>query len=131
MRALDSEAYDAREPTAKRIPRTAIISLGPHHEWSCDGHDKLSAIGFPIWGVRDVWSKMWLGLWVVPNNRLLKAIAYLYLSLIVELEGRLLQLSQLVDVALRLILLPGMPLQSTTDCGSETTLMYGLANALR
>lgn len=25
----------------------------------------------------------------------------------------------------------GMPIQSTTDCGSETTLMYGLATALR
>lgn len=24
-----------------------------------------------------------------------------------------------------------MPIQSTTDCGSETTLMYGLATALR
>ncbi|EDR05062.1 uncharacterized protein LACBIDRAFT_303846 [Laccaria bicolor S238N-H82] len=90
---------------------SVAVSLGPHHEWSCDSHDKLSAIGFPIWGVRDVWSKMWLGLWVVPNNQLLKAIAYLYLSLIVELEG--------------------MPLQSTTDCGLETTLMFGLANALR
>jgi len=130
MRALDSEAYDACKPTAKRIPWRAIISLGPHHEWSCNGHDKLSAIGFPIWGVWDVWSKMWLGLWVVPNNRLLKPIAYLYLSLIVELGGQLLQLLQLVDVVIPPLLFPGMPLQSTTDCGSETTLMYGLTNTL-
>jgi hypothetical protein len=61
--------------------------LGPHHEWSGDGHDKLAQIGFPIWGIRDKWSGKWLGLWVVPNNRLKLVIAYLYLRLIIELEG--------------------------------------------
>ncbi|EGO29471.1 hypothetical protein SERLADRAFT_365490 [Serpula lacrymans var. lacrymans S7.9] len=83
----------------------------PHHEWSRDGHDKLTNIGFPTWGVRDKWSGKWLGLSVVPNNRLKDAIAYFYLSTIESVGG--------------------MPLQMTTDCGSETTQVFGLANALR
>ena len=54
---------------------------------SGDGHDKLASIGFPIWGIRDKFSGKWLGLWVVPNNRLKDVVAYLYLSLIKELGG--------------------------------------------
>ncbi|KAF9461875.1 hypothetical protein BDZ94DRAFT_791699 [Collybia nuda] len=111
MRIQDPEGFRKREPEGKKVHRTQLISLGIHHEWSADGHDKLSQIGFPIWGVRDKYSGKWLGLWVVPNNRLKDAIGYLYLSLVKELGG--------------------MPLQSTTDCGSETVLMYALANALR
>ncbi|KJA25629.1 hypothetical protein HYPSUDRAFT_85343 [Hypholoma sublateritium FD-334 SS-4] len=111
MRVQDPAGFAEREPSAKKVHRGVLISLGPHHEWSADGHDKLSAIGFPIWGVRDKWSGKWLGLWVVPNNRLKLSVAYLYLKLVSELGG--------------------MPIQSTTDCGSETTLIYGLACALR
>ncbi|KAF8574845.1 hypothetical protein K439DRAFT_1649708 [Ramaria rubella] len=59
-----------------------LVTLGPHYEWSGDGHDKLNAIGFPVWGIRDVWSGKWLGLWVVPNNHLGEVVAYLYLSVV-------------------------------------------------
>ncbi|KAL0567778.1 hypothetical protein V5O48_014215 [Marasmius crinis-equi] len=111
MKLQDPEGFEERAPTAKKIPRVQLVVLGPNHEWSGDGHDKLSAIGFPIWGIRDVWCGRWLGLWVVPNNRLKVAIAYLYLSLVYEMGG--------------------MPVQSTTDCGSETTRVFALANALR
>ncbi|KAI6167786.1 hypothetical protein EDD17DRAFT_1773327 [Pisolithus thermaeus] len=83
---------------------------GLHHEWSGDGHDKLTSIGFPIWGVCDKWSGKWLGLWVIPNNHVKNAIAYLYLHTIAEVGG--------------------MPLQMTTDCGSETTKVFGLGLAL-
>jgi hypothetical protein len=88
MRAMDPDGFTMREPDAQKIHRGVLVSLGPHHEWSCDGHDKLSKIGFPIWGVRDKWSGKWLGLWVVPNNRFMTVIAYLYLSLIVLLGGK-------------------------------------------
>lgn len=83
----DPDGFAAREPTAKKVHRDVLISLGPHHEWSGDGHDKLAAIGFPIWGVRDKWSGRWLGLWVIPNNRLKESIAFLYLSLVAEYGG--------------------------------------------
>lgn len=87
MRSLDPDGFRIREPTAKKVHREPLVALGIHHEWSCDGHDKLSALGFPIWGIRDKWSGKWLGLWVVPNNRLKLVTAYLYLSLIVLLGG--------------------------------------------
>lgn len=111
MHLHDDAGFSIREPAAKKVHRSVLTSLGPHHEWSGDGHDKLAGIGFPIWGVRDKWSSKWLGLWVVPNNRLKKAVALLFLQLIKE-QG-------------------GMPLQMSTDCGSETTEVFGLANALR
>ncbi|KAG6372147.1 hypothetical protein JVT61DRAFT_8557 [Boletus reticuloceps] len=111
MRQHDPTGFELRDPTVKKILRQPLVALGPHHEWSGDGHDKLSSIGFPIWGIRDKWSGKWLGLWVVPNNRLKTAIAYLYLTTIENVGG--------------------MPLQTTTDCGSETTQVFGLANALR
>ncbi|KAF9474800.1 hypothetical protein BDN70DRAFT_815066 [Pholiota conissans] len=111
MRLHDPEGFLHRAPTAKKIIRSPLLSDGPNHEWSADGHDKLSSFGFPIWGVRDKWASLWLLLRVVPNNQLKLAIAYLYLSLLYETGG--------------------MPIQSTTDCGSETTRMFALADALR
>ncbi|KIJ25003.1 hypothetical protein M422DRAFT_194010, partial [Sphaerobolus stellatus SS14] len=89
----------------------ALVNLGIHEEWSGDGHNKLKRIGFAIYGIRDVWSGKWPGLWVIPDNRLKDAVAYLWLSLVEEYEG--------------------LPIQTTTDCSSETTLIYGLATALR
>ena len=88
MRLHDPDGFSLREPSAKKVHRSVLVSLGPHHEWSADGHDKLSAIGFPIWGVRDKWSGKWLGLWVVPSKRLKKTVAYLYLKLVAELGGK-------------------------------------------
>ena len=88
MRIQDPVGFELREPHAKKVQRFALVSLGPHHEWSGDGHDKLMAIGFPVWGMRDKWSGNWLGIWVVPNNRLKATIVYLYLSLVFEYGGR-------------------------------------------
>ncbi|KAH9884127.1 hypothetical protein C8Q73DRAFT_749482 [Cubamyces lactineus] len=111
MHSLDGEGFQLRHPRTKKKHRVALVVLGPDYEWSCDGHDKLASIGFPIWGIRDVWSGKWLGLWVVPNNRLKVVVAYLYLSLVRELGG--------------------MPVQTTTDRGSETSSVYAFASALR
>ncbi|KAG6882477.1 hypothetical protein C0993_010407 [Termitomyces sp. T159_Od127] len=111
MHLQDPQGFEIRQPGSKKIHRVALVSLGPHHEWSGDGHDKLASIGFPIWGVRDVWSGKWLGLWVVPNNRRQKAVALLFLRLVEEYGG--------------------LSIQMSTDCGSETTQVFGLANALR
>ncbi|KAF8580104.1 hypothetical protein K439DRAFT_1648289 [Ramaria rubella] len=104
MKLQDPEGFELHELNAKKVNCCPLVSVGIHEEWSGDGHDKLSKIGFP-------WSGKRLGLWVIPNNRLNTAVAYLYLILVEE-QG-------------------GMPIQTTTDCGSETTVVYGLANALR
>ncbi|KAG1741481.1 uncharacterized protein EDB91DRAFT_1237141 [Suillus paluster] len=110
MRYHKPDGFTQWEPLKKKVSRQPLVSLGPHHQWSGDGHNKLSKIGFPIWAIRDQWSRKWLGMWVVPNNRLRTSIAYLYLSLIYETGG--------------------MPLQMTTNCGSETTKVYGFTTAL-
>lgn len=87
MHLQNPDGFDIREPSAKKTKQSPLVALGPHHEWSGDGHDKLSEIGFPIWGMRDKWSGKWLGLWVVSNNRLNLAVAYLYLRLIKKHGG--------------------------------------------
>ncbi|KIJ38228.1 hypothetical protein M422DRAFT_176939 [Sphaerobolus stellatus SS14] len=111
MRLQDPEGFQLRDPTSKKTKRWALVNLGIHEEWSGDGHDKLKRIGFAIYGICDVWSGKWLGLWVIPDNRLKDIVAYLWLSLVEEYGG--------------------LPIQTTTDCGSETTMVYGLATALR
>jgi hypothetical protein len=83
----DPEGFTICEPTAKRIHRTALVSIGPREFWSMDGHDKLNRIGFPVYGIQDVWTGKWLGLWTVPNNRLKNVITCLYLSLVEEYKG--------------------------------------------
>ncbi|KAF8581387.1 hypothetical protein K439DRAFT_1619108 [Ramaria rubella] len=107
----DPEGFKICDPAAKKPHWVPLVTLGPHYKWSRDGHDKLNVIGFPVWGIQDVWSGKWSGLWVVPNNHLGEVVAYLYLSVVEEVGG--------------------MPIQSTIDCGSETTKMYGLACALQ
>ncbi|KIJ34012.1 hypothetical protein M422DRAFT_263968 [Sphaerobolus stellatus SS14] len=111
MHDLDREGFQLRDPTSRKVKRRALVNLGIHEEWSGDGHDKLKKYGFAIYGIRDVWSGKWLGLWVIPDNRLKVVVAYLWLSLSKEYGG--------------------LPIQCTTDCGSETTLVYGLVTALR
>ncbi|KAK7434314.1 hypothetical protein VKT23_020264 [Stygiomarasmius scandens] len=74
-------------------------------------HDKLYSIGFPIWAVVDDATGKYLDAWVVPSNRLATIVAYCFLSLVVKYGG--------------------IPVQFTTDCGSETSMLYGLVNALR
>ena len=129
MRKEQPKGFELRDPTAKKIKRSVLVCLEPHHEWSGDGHDKLSAIGFPIWGVRDVWATKWLGLWVVPNNRLKESIGYLFLKLVHEYGGELkLYIAKATsnhDVH------TGIPIQMSTDCGSELITVYGFANALQ
>jgi hypothetical protein len=88
MHSFASEGFEARYPDAKKIPRYPVTSLGPNDEWSGDGHDKLNKIGFGVYGIRDKASGKWLGLWVVPNNRLGEVVAYLYLCLVEELGGK-------------------------------------------
>ncbi|KAF7364462.1 hypothetical protein MSAN_01107600 [Mycena sanguinolenta] len=48
--------------------------------------------------------------WVCPSNRLGHTVAYMFLDL-VRRHG-------------------GMPMQVTTDCGSETTILFGIINTL-
>lgn len=111
QKALDPVAQVRRNPNSQQLRRVPLTSAGPNEVWCCDGHDKLCKYGFAIWGVRDKFSRKWLGLWVMPNNRLSISVAYLWLTLVRKLGG--------------------IPKQTSTDCGSENTIIFGLANALQ
>ncbi|KAM6499101.1 hypothetical protein JOM56_004609 [Amanita muscaria] len=111
MHTHDGDAFAGREPTAKRIFRVKKYPIGIHEHWAADGHDKLYKIGFPIWAIVDDATGKWLGAWVVPSNRTGNIIAYLWLCT-VEKYG-------------------GIPIQFTTDCGSETTVVNGYVHAFR
>lgn len=132
MHEFCPEGYQRRHPRHSKIKRSPLSSLGPNDEWSADGHDKLMKIGIAVYGFRDKASGKWLSLKVVPNNRLNVVITYLYLSLVEERGG---MSNCCITVFSYLVLLPlsttGMPLQTTTDCGSETTGAYAFGNLLR
>jgi hypothetical protein len=79
--------FAARAPEAKQIHCVAKAPIGTNERWLCDGHDKLNKIGFPIYCIVDDATGKWLGAWVVPSNREGTVIAYLYLSLVIEMGG--------------------------------------------
>ncbi|KAG6855328.1 hypothetical protein H0H87_004908 [Tephrocybe sp. NHM501043] len=79
MHDHDSEGFELREPTGKRIHRVKKFPIGIHHRWSADGHDKLYKIGFPVWAIVEDATSKWLNAWVVPSNRTGDIIAYLWL----------------------------------------------------
>ncbi|KAJ7833023.1 hypothetical protein B0H14DRAFT_3087727 [Mycena olivaceomarginata] len=111
MQTHNLAGFTAREPTAKKTFRVQKFPLGIHERWSGDRHDKLYKIGLPIWMMVDDTTGKVLKAWVVPSNHMGDIITDLFLCL-AEKYG-------------------GVPLQTTTDCGSETTLLYGIVNAIR
>ena len=88
MTAIDPTGSAEREPTRHVIVRQPMTCLGPHAEWAADGHDKLMKYGFGLWAIRDKFSRKWLGIWGMPNNRIGVVVAYLWLSLVRELGGK-------------------------------------------
>ncbi|KAG6818827.1 hypothetical protein H0H93_001268 [Arthromyces matolae] len=111
MYTHDPESFSNHAPTAKKIHREKKYPIGIHERWSADGHDKLYKIGFPIYGFVDDATGLWLNGDVIPSNRLGNVVAYMTLSTAITYEG--------------------LPLQLSTDCGSETTVVYGIMNELR
>ncbi|KAK6974879.1 hypothetical protein R3P38DRAFT_2583362 [Favolaschia claudopus] len=105
------EGFAAREPTAKKIFRVPKYPVGSDQRWSGDGHDKLYKIGFPLYGYCDDATAMGLQYRICPSNRYGKAVLYIWLDL-VEDRG-------------------GMPVQTSTDCGAETTELCATTMALR
>ena len=99
MRRLDPEGFDLRRPSSQKhrigAPTPPVVFRGPHKEWSGIGLEKLSDIGFSIWGIRDVWSGKWLGLWVIPSSNLKTSVAYLYLKLVKQFGGNCLGCSRM------------------------------------
>ncbi|RXK38653.1 hypothetical protein M231_04060 [Tremella mesenterica] len=108
-----NEGFDRRARNAKNKTQHlgVLHAVGPLEEVSIDGHDKLSALGFPIYGMRDKFSRRWLVLKAIPSNRVNRMTGILYLQLVQELGA--------------------VPLQLTSDCGNEVLDIYSYQNALR
>jgi len=53
LRRIDPVAVLYRRLGSKKRTRVSLTADGPHHQWSIDGHDKLTKLGMPIYGIRD------------------------------------------------------------------------------
>ncbi|KAJ6489689.1 hypothetical protein C8R47DRAFT_977824 [Mycena vitilis] len=120
MHDLDPLGAEQRYPGYKkhRVYRHPLSALGPFHEVSSDGHEKIGQqalqmgdIGLPIYGFKDKWTAGLLKINVVPDSRTNAAIGHLFLDFIEE-HG-------------------GIALQSTTDKGSEVGWLEAIQTVLR
>jgi transposase InsO family protein len=90
--------------------RYRYMVKGPNERWAVDGHDKLSAFGFQIYGIIDTFSRMVLGCYVGISNRTQVAVQKYYLDTVNKY---------------------GVPKSVRSDKGTETTLMATAHVALR
>jgi hypothetical protein len=128
MHKHNPAGFEIRQPYAKKILRFPKHPIGPNERWAADGHDKLNQIGYPIYAfVDDATSKI-LGLYIVPDNRNVDIVAYCYLDVVEKQGGMLLSGSSMHSTYCPEL---GIPIQLSTDCGTETTKLFGLVNSLR
>ncbi|KAF6748401.1 hypothetical protein DFP72DRAFT_992260 [Ephemerocybe angulata] len=120
MKALVPEGFDIRYPGNKHSKphRTPLTSLGPFNEISADGHEKLDSktlqmgtISLPIYVYRDKFSGYILKLVVLPDARKAVALGHVFLDLMSEIGG--------------------IPIQMTTDLGSEVGWQYAFQDTSR
>ncbi len=89
------EGFTNRMPGSRnQITRKPLTALGPNHQISADGHEKLNAqaldmggVGLSIYGFRDMWTGYMHKLQVLPNSRDGATIGHVYLDLAEELGG--------------------------------------------
>jgi hypothetical protein len=86
MHQYNADGFQHRQPCSKKILRFPKCPIGPNERWAADGHDKLIKIGFPIYAFVDDATGKILDVYVVPDNRNVNIVAYLYLD-VVERQG--------------------------------------------
>ncbi|KAJ3504245.1 hypothetical protein NMY22_g17986 [Coprinellus aureogranulatus] len=120
MREIAPMGFAIRFPDNTTVGpvRVPLDSLGPYHEVSADGHEKLDSkalqmglISLPIYTYREKWSGYILKLEVLPDARKAGALGHVFLDLMSELGG--------------------VPIQMTTDMGSEIGWQYALQDSAR
>lgn len=120
MREHFPDGAEKRFPGKKKfkVNRQPLSALGPYHEISGDGHEKIGALalqmgglGFPIYAYRDKWTGQLPQIDVVPDSRSPGAVGHLYLDLLEKLGG--------------------MPMQLDLDKGSEIGWQVAFQVALR
>ena len=88
------DGLSRRFPGANRVRRSALVAIGPNHQYHADGHEKLNAqaldmggVGLNIYGIKDQWASFILLLVVLPNNWLASTIGHVYLDCIENFGG--------------------------------------------
>ena len=88
--------FDQRYPGVKKknLMRGSLSAIGPFHEISADGHEKLSAqalqmgeIGLPIYGYKDKWADNIIKLSLIPDCQMAGALGHLFLNFVEEIGG--------------------------------------------
>lgn len=88
MSILEPTAVQQRRPGAQKIHRHGLHSLGPNEEWSVDGHNKIrNTMRLDVWGVVDKYSRLVLGHFVVPNNRLANTVLACFILIVKRVGG--------------------------------------------
>jgi hypothetical protein len=119
----------SRDPKAKKKHRRGIWSIGPNEEWCMDGHQKISiSMGIEVYGIVDKASRMELTLIAFANTRVMEVPVIVYLLTVKERKGA--SFSSGVNKS-GAHSLSGIPVQTTTDKGSETGAVAVLHTQLR
>ncbi|KAJ7025817.1 hypothetical protein C8F04DRAFT_1298905, partial [Mycena alexandri] len=114
------DGFDNRFPgkKGKRVTRVPLHALGPYHEVSSDGHEKIApsalrmgGVGFSIYGFKDKFADYLLFLKIYPDVRSRGAGGHIFLDFVQE-TGHI-------------------PIQLTTDKGSEVGWLYAFMSTLR
>ncbi|KAJ6630365.1 hypothetical protein B0H10DRAFT_1939129 [Mycena sp. CBHHK59/15] len=110
--AIDRDATDMRKLGANNVHKKGLWSGGPNEEWCVDGHEKiLQSMGIAVWGIINKYSRQELRLWAVTDSCTANVPPALYLRLVHEKKG--------------------IPMQTTSDKGSEVGDLVTLQTSLR
>ncbi|KAJ7194165.1 hypothetical protein GGX14DRAFT_576656 [Mycena pura] len=113
LATANPEANEQRRPGAEKVHKKGLHSSGPDEEWCFDGHEKISGpMGISVYGINDKFSRLEQLLKALRSARKSSVPPALYLKLLI------------VDFV-------GIPIQSTTDMGSETHILAALQSSLR
>jgi len=126
---LDPVAVENRRLSARVVHGHGLHSIGPNEEWSLDGHDKLCrSMGIAIWGIVDKYSRLIIGHYAVPNNRLADTALACFL-LLVEKSGGGSSLTKANTITKNPTI--GIPIKVVADKGSETGKIHAVQTSLR
>ncbi|KAF8146508.1 hypothetical protein K438DRAFT_1780895 [Mycena galopus ATCC 62051] len=118
------DGFDNRFPgrKGKWVARVPLHALGPYHEVSSDGHEKIppsalrmGGVGFSIYGVKDKFADYLLFLKIYPDVRSRGAGRHIFLDFVQETGCR----APSFELCISMTFLTDIPIQLTTDKGSE------------
>ena len=129
LRSLDPVGVGLRK--AGRLKRRIYYSPGPNDSWCFDGHDKLVKYYIAIHGCVDAWSGKWMWLNVFTSNHDPRVVALHYLRAVKLHGGTEIWFHQFTGLCWLINNLCSVfPLNTRTDCGTETIITAALQAGL-